>query len=333
VNRPRRSRVGPLLVGLGTVALVLALSAVPVQAQAPDQVGWWFELATGPLALPVPIPVVPDGGLLVQEGPAGPTAYGALRYRAVAGSSTLELGVAAGSTTQTASLQACKTTSTWTPTSGPGAWTARPSFGAPCAPGIISSDAKFVAFNLDATFLAAGVLDVAIVPIDGATPFSVTFDAPPADSLVANASGGSPPPTAPSPGVTTPATIAGSPGGPVANLPRPGAASPAGAPAAAPAVAPAASSDTGSGVANRVLKIAGLGDPDRGARAFALGGASAIVIGWWLTATRAAPAPRLLGALAGGGASADTNDRGPAPRVGGIGRFARTRAANPRGLR
>jgi hypothetical protein len=85
---------------------------------------------------------------------------------------------------------------------------------------------------------------------------------------------------------------------------------------------------------NQVLKLAGFGDPDRGERAFALGGASAIVIGWWLTATRTAPAPRLLGALAGSGpAPEDGARRAPAPRVGGIGRFSRTRAGKPFGLR
>jgi hypothetical protein len=84
----------------------------------------------------------------------------------------------------------------------------------------------------------------------------------------------------------------------------------------------------------------GLGDPDRGARAAALGGASAIVIGWWLLSTRAVRMPQLLGALAGaggaGGAAGTADDEprsDPKTRIGGVGRFAKTRTSNANRLR
>jgi len=84
-------------------------------------------------------------------------------------------------------------------------------------------------------------------------------------------------------------------------------------------------------LASSVLNVAGLGDPDRGARALALGGASLIVVGWWLTSTRALPMPRLLGSLAGAGADRDSSK--PDELVAGVGRFARKRDRPARALR
>jgi hypothetical protein len=83
-------------------------------------------------------------------------------------------------------------------------------------------------------------------------------------------------------------------------------------------------------VANAVLNVAGLGDPDRGERAVALAGASAIVVGWWLLSTRAVRMPRLLGAMAGGGSEVAA---APKLHIAGVGRFARGRTSPARHLR
>lgn len=326
----RRRIAGALSIAFGMIALTLALSAGSAQAQAPDQTGWWFELQTKSLPAPLPNPpAVPDGGIFVQQGPQGPVAYGAVQaHLSNAQSAILTLTVAQGSTTAVpASLRACATTAAWqAPQSEPGAWEDAPAYTDPCTLGAISSDGKYVAFFFGGPFLTSGALDVAIAPVDKSNPFAIAFDKPADDSLAVTAGSAVKPPIA---GPATPApsgTSAITPSGPVV-------ASPAIAPS--PAVTPttaAADLDTRSPVADAVLSAAGFGDPDRGARAAALAGASALVIGWWLLSTRTAPMPRLLGALAGAGADADRQSALASP-VGGIGRFRRAREGDARSLR
>lgn len=326
-----RRRLGVVSFILGTVALVLGLTVSPAHAAPPEKVGWWFQPLSGPLALPVPLPIVPDGGLFVQQGATTePLAYGALRYRVAEGSSSsLTLTAAPGSTALAASMQACRTSTTWeAPSPGPGAWDKRPSFGSPCAPGFVSSDGTAVAFNLNTSFISGGALDVAIVPLSAAAPFAVAFEPPEADSL--ENAGGRPSVSPPLPTTTTvPGAVAPSGGSssPSASAPV---ASPTGTASASAPAAPASASR--SAVADNVLNVVGLGDPDRGARAAALGGASLIVVGWWLLSTRAVPMPRLLGAMAAGGAT-EERPADPTTRIGGVGRFARKRATTALKLR
>jgi hypothetical protein len=284
----------------------------------------------GPLAVPVPVPVVPDGGLFVQQGATGPLAYGAVRYRVADGaSSALTLTAAPGSVALTASMQACRTTAPWQATSGgPGGWDQRPSFGNPCAPGLVSSDGAAVAFNLNASFVSGGTLDVAIVPLAAATPFAVAFNRPADDSL--ESAGGRKSVSPPLPTVPTVPSAGSSPGGATSSGVAVAPAKPIVAPAAA-AAAPA--SDGGSAVADNVLNVVGLGDPDRGARAAALGGASLIVVGWWLLSTQSVRVPRLLGGVGTGAAAAADAVPDKPTRVGGVGRFARTRVTNALKLR
>jgi hypothetical protein len=299
-----------------------------VNADAPQQAGWWFELQTKTLPAPLPaVPVVPDGGLFVQQGPQGPTAYGALRYRVTdAETGLLTLAAAQGSTTSLgAPLQGCATSSSWqqSPTA-PGNWEDAPKYGNPCSPGRISTDGKFVAFAFDSSFFKNGLLDVAIVPIDGASPFAIAFDKPTADSLAIQATR---PPVAP---VTTVAPVASAPSGVASPVVVGGAKTPPVAPVAPTAVV--ATNESRPSIANSALNIVGLGDPDRGERAAALGGASAIVVGWWLLSTQAVPTPRLLGGLRGAPAE-DGGRKEPPARMGGVGRFARRRDKNALSLR
>ena len=314
---------------LGTTVLVLGFAITPAHGEAPDQSGWWFELKTKavPVAPPAP-PNVPADGLYVQQGPEGTEAFSALRYVLPEGASaTLTLTAAQGSTTTLgAPLQACATTTTWTPPlPAPGYWEDRPSYAKTCTPGTVSTDGKYVAFLLAPPILVDGVIDVAIVPTDGAAPFAIAFDNPGPDGLVVKQGAPSfsePPPAAYEPPASDSTATLDAP--PFTVVPSAPAAVTTSTTVAAPAVqqSPVAS----------LLQSAGVDDPDRAERMAALGGSSAIVVGWWLLSSRRSRVPRLVGALAGGGVIAD------APvvslgRVGGVGRFARARERNARALR
>lgn len=319
---------GALAVAVGTMLLVLSFSVQPAHGQAPDQAGWWFEAKTKalPVAPPAP-PTVPDGGLYVQHGPDGPMAFGAVRARVRdAASATLTLTAAEGSTTTLgAPLQACATTGSWdAPLPAPGYWEDAPSYGTVCAPGTVSTDGKYVAFLLGSPFVASGTVDVAVVPVDGATPFAIAFDAPNAESLTVKQGA---PTTPPPPAATSPTTAFTPP----RTEPRNATASPPFTVAPTSAPSPSATTATRSPVAQAVLELAGFGDPDRGERMGALGGSSMIVIGWWLLSSRRVRLPRLVGAPDGTGAG--VADGAAAVRTGGVGRFARARDRNPRALR
>jgi hypothetical protein len=329
-----RRRAGGVCVALGVVALVLGVTVSPAHASPPEKVGWWFQPLSGPLALPVPAPVVPEGGMFVQQGATTePLAIGAVRYAAADGSSNaLTLTAAPGSVALTTTMQACKTTSPWEATpAGPGAWDQRPSYGSPCTPGSVAADGSAVVFALNASFVSSGVLDVAIVPLVAATPFAVAFAPPDSDSLQSSSGKASTSPTLPT---AAPVTGGGAPSGRSAS---PSAVVPSGSPSATPAApsAPAPATQPRSAVAENVLNVVGLGDADRGARMASLGGASLIIVGWWLLSTRTVPLPRLLGGV-GAGVRASGDDEEAAKglaRIGGVGRFARTRAGNPLKLR
>jgi hypothetical protein len=343
----KRRALGLGLLVFGVLDLGLVLAASPAHAQAPDRVGWWFEAQTTalPLPVPVPVPVVPDGGLFVQQGANGPVAYGALHFTtADAASSLVELTAAAGSTTIGSTVQACRVTSSWSaPSPAPGTWESKPTYDSPCALGRVSTDGKVVVFYLDKEYVRDGAIDVAIVPPSTATPFAVAFDKPGADALTPAAAApgsGGPTTTIQRPAVTAPP---GNSGGTASAVPsRAPGISPVGraAPAApaAPAAAPPAAAAPPSKLANDVLNAAGFGDPDRGARAMSLLGASGLIIGWWLTTTQPERMPRLVGALATGRrGSADPPPTESAAKLwstaGGVGRFARPRDTGPRALR
>ncbi|MEA3019497.1 MAG: hypothetical protein QOI47_1021 [Actinomycetota bacterium] len=321
--------VGVASITLGTLVLVLGFTVTPAHGQAPDQTGWWFEakMKTLPVAPPAP-PNVPAGGLYVQQGPDGnPVAYSALRYVvADASSATLTLTAAQGSTTTLgAPLQACATSTAWSPPlPAPGYWEDRPTYGKTCAPGTVSTDGKYVAFLLGSRFSGTGALDIAIVPTDGATPFAIAFDPPAKDSLVVKqASPEFPPPSDSS--YSTPSSDGSASFAAPPFTVAPGNVATATAPTAPSVARPSPIAQTG-------LQVPGLGDPDHGERMAALVGSSAIIIGWWLLSSRRSRVPRLVGALAGGGVMTDAPVVATS-RMGGVGRFARTRERSARALR
>lgn len=323
-----RRRLGAGAIALGVIVLVLGSSMQPASGQAPDQVGWWYELNSKalPIGAPAP-PTVPEGGIYVQQGPDGPMAFGALRFRVTdAASATLTLTTAQGSTTTLgAPLQACATTSAWdAPLPAPGYWEDAPEHGTACTPGVVSTDGKYVAFLFGTLFVTTGLIDVAVVPEDGAPPFAIAFERPADDSLVVKSAPPSfatpsEPPTTFSPPATTPAPTVASPPFTLA--------APTAPTSAAPQVAAPPT------VAQTVLRAAGFGDPDRGARMAALSGASLIIVGWWLLSSRRVRMPQLIGALGAGGGMVVDVPMAAMARTGGVGRFSRVRERNARALR
>ena len=88
VRALRRSRLLPLALAGGAVALSIGGFSGPAAAEAPTIQGWWAS--TNPGGLPVDPPAPPDvpaNGLLVQAGPSGPSAYAALTYDLDSGAS------------------------------------------------------------------------------------------------------------------------------------------------------------------------------------------------------------------------------------------------------
>jgi len=316
----------------GALVLVLSTTALPAHGQAPDDVGWWFELKSNavPVAPPAP-PNVPDGGLYVQEDPDGPAAIGAIRAN-VEGSTgaTLTLQAAQGSTTTLgAPVQACATTSPWQPPlPAPGYWEERPEAGKPCVPGTVSTDGAYVAFHFSGEFTSAGVLDVVLVPADGATPFAIAFDKPAPDSLKVetapstdSGSAYAPPPETSDVPSDASATLA-SPPFTVASPVSPSTPATTAVPAVSQPVA----------VAPSIVHAVG-GDADRGERVLSLTGASLLLVGWWLLSSRRTRLPRRIGSLAGGTTAGAAAAPAASARTVGIGRFARPRDGTASALR
>ena len=328
-----RRLLGRVLQVLGAVCLAAGLMVGhggAASALGPDRTAWWFEVDIG---APLPMPTVPSGGMLVQEG-AAPAAYGAVHYPVLNGSAgTLLLTVASGSTAQASHVEACTTTQPWQAGSGPGPWASRPSYSTNCVVGVIATDASAVAFHLGPGMATAG-LDLAIVPVGGSSPFSVTFAKPGPSSLQVD----SPPP--PLPAVSAPTTTPPAPQEST-TLPPAVVSSPApssgilssGAPAfTLPATTALTTAPTSPPqvelAAPASVAVQPPGD-HRGQRVLAVFGLLGLVGGWWFVGSQPARSPRLIGAV---GAESAPGSASPATRVGGVGRFARPRTTGPRRL-
>src|SRR5207302_4833726 len=138
-----------------------------------------------------PNPAVPSGGLYVQSDPSSVAttamAYSAVRFAVPEGSTgtlTLKIAGSPPSTTQTAALSACATTSPWQAPQGggPGAYDTAPNYdGNKCATGQLSPDGTAYTFALAGKEQPrSGAFDVAIVPTPGSppAPFAVVFNPP-----------------------------------------------------------------------------------------------------------------------------------------------------------
>ena len=174
------------VVSAGAVALAASLAGL-ASADAPTKAGWWNAATAGGVALPQPTTSTDD--LHVSEGPSGSAAIAAVAYDVVGtlSDATLVLKVVPGSAVGTIDVMACPTADTSWKAGGNQPYDAAPRYSCTRAvPGVVASDGTTVTFLLDAgQQLATGGLSVAVVPQDGALPFSVDFAKPDASSLTA----------------------------------------------------------------------------------------------------------------------------------------------------
>ncbi|MFZ6005207.1 MAG: hypothetical protein ACOYXM_14875 [Actinomycetota bacterium] len=343
-------RVGRLLCGsvaaLGAL-VAIGLPALAAPATSIDDAGWWWRAKQGQLgAVPAAPPNVEPGQLLVQGAPDGATALAAIRATLSQGQTNpvLTLTVAADGDQggETAVVLACQTGSSW---SGGDAqvWDSKPK--PDCSVSVQGQRSPDGAtwtfpvgalqFNNDVNVILVAGTDPALPAGANGSVFSLTFEQPTTASIQTTG-GSTPPPTfssggsfsngsgssgtfsetgtfAPPVGTGTFAVSPVSPALPEADQGLTATAPVIQARTPAPAVQPI-----------RALK-------SDGARAF---GALVLVLGaagsWWF-GQQAPPLPRKLGrfASAAGSAAVHESTLQPAPEVGGLGRFARTRTGPP----
>ena len=321
-------------VSLGTVSLTAALGGLAL-ADAPTKAGWWNAATAGGVALPQPTTSTDD--LHVSQGPSSPAAIAAVAYDVLGtlSDATLLLKVVPSSAVGTVSVAACPTKdSTWK-AGGNQPYDAAPAYD--CAhgvPGVVAADGSTVTFLLDAAQqLPAGGLSLAIVPQEGATPFSVDFAKPDATSLTAQ--------------TEAPAVSAPAPAEPAAPPPGPGVGTSGGAPITAGAAVPPPALEAAGPApvtapelpqpqaapapAAPPLQAAAAREPVDNRDRYAAGTLLALLSGALVWALQQpASAPRLIGGAARKAAPVAPPPVSARPR--GIGRFATMRTAPARRL-
>lgn len=356
MNRLRRA-----LVGLSAFALITACLLGPgapvAHAAAPDSATWWYKPYTSGLPVRPSPPVVPAGGLYVQQDAtsllppvtlppvvppgvvtipnvSGPTAFATLRLTTPRGSpAILTLKMATASTAINADIVACSTLAPWEApgTPGPGAYDKAPSYS--CAhPVKAMTTASQMSWQLPVSMqFLSGTYDIALVPDPGSkSVFAVAFDPPGSSSVVVNGPGGLAAGAAGASGELAPLSSSD-----LQNAAAPGLTG-VGVPLSSPGVAPpavAAPPAPGGGTLSLLpspggrLRPVSHGTSEQRQRELAVGLLLGLVAAWWYVGGQSARSPRLLGALAGRGAGADL------PVSGGIGRFVRPRSGPARRLR
>lgn len=116
------------LTALGLLAaLLLAADDGADTGPRLDDHGWWWAMQTGLIELPAP-PSVPEDGLLVANGPEGPTAIAGIRYEIDDDvlDATLVLEIADEQGGEVATIRACTADARWRGAQA-GTWEDRPS--------------------------------------------------------------------------------------------------------------------------------------------------------------------------------------------------------------
>jgi hypothetical protein len=229
---------------------------------------------------------VSDGAVQVAQGAQGPTSVAALRLAADPGRGVdLVLQLAPSSSVVPFTVAASPTTTAWQHANG-GALADAPRWD--CALGATSSAydpvARTLSFSFPGSFERGGAIDVALLPVDGESPFVATTEVPgdgaatPAKQAPAGAAttsstvAPSPPPsraaatkaTSPTPPATAGSATSPSPapeaapGAPLPTVTAPGEQAAPALPSALPKadqLVPAATTHRGGGTAGRVLGL------------------------------------------------------------------------------
>lgn len=357
---------------LGAVVAVAGLLAVPSAAAAPPERTAWWSAVSGP-GLAVPQPTTAEGDLRVARGTDVLAFAAVLYRAEGSTSGMLRLPVRQGRTTGTPDVVACPTVDLAWEEGGNQPMDKAPAYDCTLgmAFGLLSADGATLDIGLDATQqLEPGVWSLALVPNpESSPPFAVELQAPPDDAFTADPPTGtssfdgadilSEPESAPAAGDSAATEL---PFSPTVELP----ADPGGTAAAlSPLLADSAplGDVAGGGGGEGELPLVAAEEPTAAsvpARSVAAseqagGGARRVLALLVLIAVCAAaghaagqqrPGPRLLGgraralaaatgaaALPAAGAAGQEPLLGRHERPRGIGRFARTREAPPRGLR
>jgi hypothetical protein len=196
-----------IAVALVAGPLLAVTAAVPALAAAPERVGWWYGSSLASGALPPP-PDVPPDGLLIQGGPAGPTAFGAVVFQVEGAAHVdglLRLAFAEGGNHgPVRDVQACPLSSgDFLPAAG-GPMSSAPAYD--CADGVAATVGETgLTFNVS-SLLVGGSLAVALIPAQAtrvvlAVPGEDTLPVTGEDANVGTGAGAEEPSTQPSPRV------------------------------------------------------------------------------------------------------------------------------------
>lgn len=336
----RALRTCGVLAALTAGALLVSMpmtAAFGAGSDAEPEYGWWNKSQVLPVqgdigglgavtapTIPAPATVPADGMQVASDG-SGPSAIAAVRYQVAAGG-TMTLKVADGTKlTGTEQLVACPVQGGFTPAQN-GRWDTKPAYDpTTCVvKGTVATDGTSFAFDVPATFASVlGDVSIVIVPASVATPFSVPFQKPTADSFV----------------VTTPAQSASDPlSSPVYS---PGGAfytAPTGSPEsfstpAALVVGPPASAGGQQVAGSPVASALDVSTRSNGRTVQLMAVLMLAAIGgamWWL-GSQQQRTPKLLGSVGGSSKPEEAlvmaMIRTTRPR--GVGRFARHRHAPP----
>ncbi|MEO7427944.1 MAG: hypothetical protein ABIY48_01050 [Acidimicrobiales bacterium] len=295
-------------------------------------------IPTTPPAVTVPDPggnaptpsQAPTGGLLVAADVTGIRAMSALRFVVSdAGGAILRLTIAQGST-PSPGVRACPALSDWQP--GPDQpWSTRPAYGCDrvAVSSTLSSDGTTMQWILPDTFKSPDSLfyDVLLVPIGGnGTPFQVAFNKPASDAFTVTS-------PAPEPEVPTTEALPEDLPPPIDSFSSDGydlgavGGSFPGVPVETVQVQP-----TGDHRAVAQGPLNRLADALENPTTRRIATLALILLGayaYWQSGQTVQRAPRLLGALAGGGDGTAASLPPVVAHPRGIGRFARDRHAPP----
>src|SRR3954466_926166 len=167
-------------------AFVVLGTATAGYADAPVKTAWWNAASANGVALPQP--TTADGDLHVAQGPSGPGAVAAVSYELagqLVSGALLQLKIAPNSAVGTVDVVACPTKTTTWKAGGTQPYDPAPAYDCTnSSHGVPTPDGTAVTFLLDAGQLIGGSsYSLAIVPKDGALPFTADFVKPDATSL------------------------------------------------------------------------------------------------------------------------------------------------------